>query len=395
MKAPRPLPSAALLAVALVLPSTTPAIGAEPPLTRPRPATPSPLYRTTDLAVSGQGAHTYRIPALTTLPDGTLVAAYDRRNDSAADLPGDIDVMVRRSTDQGRTWSAPEAVADFDGGAGAGDPSLLTDRETGRVFLFHASAPRGVGFRSPGAGNSHDSTTVLHTDYRYSDDGGRTWRARRLTRDLKDPSWLGMFASSGTGIQLSTGRLLQQYALRKADGSMWAASAYSDDHGRSWRLGTPVGPLMDENKTVELADGRIMLNSRTSSTRRRLVAFSHDGGLTYSAPAADDALIDPVNNAALLRYAPDAPPGRARSHWLLFSNTASTTARENLTVRVSCDDGRTWPVARVVSPGPAAYSTLTRLRDGTFGLLYESGPYRKITFARFDGAWLGVNCPTG
>lgn len=391
VRAVRLVAPAMLLAVAAGLPAAP----APPAAAAGRGAVRPPLYETTDLAVSGHGAHTYRIPALTTLADGTLVAAFDRRNDSAADLPGNVDVMVRRSTDRGRTWSAPQAAVDYDDGVGAGDPSLLADRRTGRVFLFHAYAPKGVGFRSAGAGNAHDSTTVLHTDYAYSDDGGRSWRTRRITHDLKDPSWHGIFASSGSGIQLAGGRLLQQYAFRKADGSMWAASAYSDDHGAHWRLGTPVGPLMDENKTVELADGRILLNSRTRGAGRRLVAFSRDGGLSYSAPVADDELIDPGNNAAILRYDPAASPGRARAHRLLFSNTASTGARRNLTVRMSCDDGAHWPFARVVTPGPAAYSTLTRLPDGTFGLLYESGPYRKITFARFDDAWLGGRCPAG
>ncbi|MEV0372106.1 sialidase family protein [Streptomyces sp. NPDC050636] len=389
------LSSGAGLLTAPAAPAAPASPAAEPRAARPRPDVRSPLYESTDLAVSGQGAHTYRIPALGTLPDGTLLAAYDRRNDSAADLPGNLDVMVRRSTDNGRSWSAPRAVVDHDGGAGAGDPSLLVDRDTGRVFLFHAYGPKGIGFANAGAGNAHDSTTVLHTDYSYSDDGGRSWRTRRGTKDLKDPSWHGIFASSGTGIQLSTGRLLQQYAFRKADGSMWAASAYSDDHGESWRMGKPVGPRMDENKTVELADGRVMLNSRTSSTKKRLVAHSRDGGLSYSTPVADGTLIDPVNNASILRYDPAAGPDRARSHWLLFSNTASTKARENLTVRLSCDDGRSWPVSRVVTPGAAAYSTLTRLKDGTFGLLYESGPYKKLVFARFDDAWLGVRCPAG
>ncbi|MFG2136463.1 exo-alpha-sialidase [Streptomyces sp. NPDC048650] len=395
MKA-RPVIAARSLSLAFLLTAGVgPPAAAEPPPPHAStpPHAPAPLYESTDVAVSGQGAHTYRIPALETLPDGTLVAAYDRRNDSAADLPGNVDVMVRRSTDNGRTWSPQQAVADYDGGAGAGDPSLLVDRHTGRLFLFHAYGPKGIGFRNAGAGNDHDSTTTLHADYHYSDDGGRSWRHRRLTQDLKDPSWLGFFASSGTGIQLSTGRLLQQYAFRKADGGMWAASAYSDDHGETWRLGTPVGPLMDENKTVELADGDILLNSRTGSGTRRLVARSRDGGLTYSPPVADDELVDPVNNASILRYDPTAQPGRAPAHWLLFSNTASAAARRNLTVRLSCDDGRSWPVSRVVTPGPAAYSTLTRLQDGTFGLLYESGPYQRITFARFDGAWLGAGCP--
>ncbi|MGW6414605.1 exo-alpha-sialidase [Streptomyces sp. NPDC055055] len=358
-----------------------------------RLTTEEPLFESTVLATSGQGAHTYRIPALDTLPNGTLIAAYDRRNDSAADLPGNLDVMVRRSTDNGLTWSTPQAVADHSGGAGACDPSVVVDRITGRVFVFYAYGPPGIGFFNSGTGNADDSTTTLHADYAYSDDGGVTWTTRRITHAIKNPAWKGMFASSGTGIQLSTGRLVQQYAFRHADGSIWAASAYSDDHGTTWQMGNPVGPLMDENKTVELADGRVMLNSRTSSATTRLVAYSSDGGITYGTPVPDDELIDPTNNAAILRYDATAGARSPASHWLLFSNTASTTTRHNLTVRMSCNDGLTWPTSRVVEAGGSAYSTLTRLADGTFGLLYESGPYQRITFARFNSAWLGADCP--
>jgi len=357
-------------------------------------AASEPLFESTVLATSGQGAHTYRIPALDTLPDGTLLAAYDRRNDSAADLPGNLDVMVRRSTDHGRTWTAAQAIADFDGGVGAGDPSMIVDRETGRVFVFYAYGPPGIGFFNSAAGNANDAVNSLHADYAYSDDGGVTWTSRRITQTIKDPSWTGMFASSGTGIQLSTGRLVQQYAFRKADGGIWAVSAYSDDHGGTWKRGTPVGPLMDENKTVELADGRVMLNSRTSSAKTRLIAYSNDGGITYSSPVPDDELIDPTNNAAILRYDASADAADPESHRLLFSNTASTTTRHRLTVRLSCNDGLTWPTSRLVEAGGSAYSTMTRLADGTFGLLYESGPYQRITFARFDAAWLGADCPT-
>ncbi|GAA3727315.1 sialidase-1 [Spinactinospora alkalitolerans] len=360
---------------------------------RSAPASAEPLFETVDLASAGEGAHTWRIPALEVLPDGTLIAAYDRRNDSAADLPGDLDIMLRRSHDNGRTWTEPQVVADYDDGVGAGDPSLIVDDETGRIFVFYAYGPKGVGFFNSSKGNSNDSTTTLHADYSYSDDGGETWRTRRITEDIKDPSWKGMFASSGTGIQLSDGRLLQQYALNTDDG-VFAAGAYSDDNGETWDMGEPVGPLMDENKTVELADGRVMLNSRTGSGAHRLVAYSEDGGLTYSEPEPDHELIDPTNNAAILRYDEDAPPTTPRAHWLLFSNTASTTARENLTVRMSCNDGRTWPISRVVDPGPSAYSTMVRLKDGTFGLFYERGPYRHLTFVRFNAAWLGQDCPT-
>ncbi|MFF2777446.1 exo-alpha-sialidase [Streptomyces sp. NPDC058052] len=401
MKTTRTAPLLLLLALGAGLLAAPPAPAAGPPSHSEATASrehgrtaEEPLFESTVLATAGQGAHTYRIPALDTLPDGTLVAAYDRRNDSSADLPGNLDVMVRRSTDNGRTWTAPQAIADYDGGIGAGDPSIVVDRVTGRVFVFYAYGPAGIGFFNSAAGNADDATDSLHADYAYSDDGGVTWTTRRITRAVKDPAWKGMFASSGTGIQLSTGRLVQQYAFRKADGSIWAVSAYSDDHGGTWKRGNPVGPLMDENKTVELADGRVMLNSRTSSARTRLVAYSTDGGVTYSAPVPDDELIDPTNNAAILRYDATAGAERPQSHWLLFSNTASTTTRHRLTVRMSCNDGLTWPTSKVVEAGGSAYSTLTRLADGTFGLLYESGPYQRITFARFNASWLGADCPT-
>ncbi|NJD11252.1 MAG: exo-alpha-sialidase [Gemmatimonadetes bacterium] len=386
----------ARLAARLAVPVSAGLIAAGCPKSPVEPAaTAPPFIERVDLAVSGQGAHTWRIPALEVLKDGTIIAAYDRRNDSSRDLPGDIDVVARFSSDQGRTWSAPRVIADHSGGIGVGDPSLLVDRRTGRIFVFYAYAPPGIGFGSAGAGNADSSRTILHTDYSYSDDGGLTWRSRRITSAIKRPEWLGIFASSGTGIQLRSGRLLQQYAFRMADGSIWAVSAYSDDHGETWHAGTPVGPLMDENKTVELSAGRVLLNSRTASTRARLVALSTDGGSSYGPPVPDGRLIDPTNNAALLRYDAAAPRDSPRSRWLLFSNTASTTARERLTVRVSCDDGATWAWARVIEPGAAAYSTMVRLSDGTFGILYERDDYRYITFARFNAAWLGIDCPTG
>lgn len=354
--------------------------------------TAAPLFESTDLATAGDGAHTWRIPALEVLDDGTLIAAYDRRTENASDLPGDLDVMVRRSSDQGRTWTDPQVVVDYDDGVGAGDPSLLVDRETGRIFLFHAHGPDGVGFFNSSDGNSNDSDSILHTDYSYSDDGGRTWQTRRITEDVKDPAWFGIFASSGTGIQMSDGRLVQQYAYDSGDG-IYAVSVYSDDHGQTWRAGEPVGPGMDENKTVELADGRLMLNSRTPEGPYRLVAYSEDGGQTYSDPVPDHALVDPTNNAALIRYDADAAPGTAEADQLLFTNTAHANSRENLTVRMSCDNGGSWPVSKVIDSGAAAYSTIVALGDDEFGVLYERGNVEHITFARFNADWLGEGCP--
>lgn len=375
-----------------------PASAAEPAPTAAT-ASPQPLFETVDLAHSGDdGAHTYRIPALETLPDGTLIAAYDRRNDDASDLPGDIDVVIRRSYDQGRTWTAPQIIAGTGTTVGSGDPSLIVDDVTGRIFVFYAT---GNGFFQSPQGNDNANPNLIHTDYSYSDDGGVTWTVRRITADIKDPDWYGIFASSGTGIQIKhgphQGRLVQQYTLNTTQSgfdSISAASAYSDDHGETWQMGGLAGPAANENKTVELADGRLMMNSRTTATPSRLVSVSDDAGQSWGPLTSDPELVDPGNNAAIIRGNEDATADQPESHILLFSNTAHATARQNLTVRVSCNDGATWPLAKTVEAGPSAYSTILELNDGTYGMLYERGPYAAIVFARFNNAWLGADCPT-
>src|SRR5262249_21951912 len=159
---------------------------------------------------------------------------------------------------------------------------------------------------------------------------------------------------------------------------------YSDDHGKSWKLGGVVGPDCNESQVVELTDGALMLNMRSyRASHRRLVSQSKDGGLTWSKPVEDSALIEPVCQASILRC-----PGAKGA--IFFSNPASTK-REKLTVRLSRDEGKTWPTARELHAGPAAYSCLAVLPDRTIACLYERGeknPYETITLARFPLSWL-------
>lgn len=229
-----------------------------------------------DLAVSGDGAPHYRIPALSVTERGTVLAAYDARP-TLGDLPSNITIILRRSTDDGRSWGAPIIVRRDTAPLGFGDPSLLVDRDTKRIFLFHAAGVR-QGFFGSRAGNDEHDDNVLQADVSYSDDDGLTWRHRRITRQIKNAAWGGIFASSGEAMQVRrgvhAGRLVQQYVVRAA-GRNWAASAYSDDHGATWRMGGLVGPDADENKVVELTDGRLMLTSR--ATPQRKVAWSSDG----------------------------------------------------------------------------------------------------------------------
>ncbi|NEC51368.1 exo-alpha-sialidase [Actinospica acidiphila] len=367
------------------------------PATPAAQAAPAPgTLVSQDIATAGTGSPYYRIPALTRTTKGTLLAAYDARP-TLGDLPGNLGVVLRRSTDGGTTWQAQQVIRKEAAPKGFGDPSLLVDRETGRVFVFYAASVN-QGFFGSATGNDESDPNVLQADYSYSDDDGLTWKHERITAEIKNPAWAGMFAASGEGIQVRNGtykgRLIQQYAIRH-NGANYAVSAYSDDHGATWKMGTPVGPGGDENKTVELSDGRIMLNNR--SAPYRTVAYSSDGGVTYTPFQQDKELPDPANNGSVARFAPDVPASHPRAQWLMFSNTATTNSRSNLTVRLSCDNGQNWPVRKTVESGAAAYSTLTPLGSGTagndrVGLLWERANYQHITYSSFDVQWLGGVC---
>lgn len=335
------------------------------------------------------GYRQYRIPALAVSTRGTVLAAYDGRP-NLDDLPSPIDLLLRRSFDGGRTWEAQQVVRTGTGLQGFGDPSLLVDASTGRILLFHVAGTH-AGFFEAVEGLEPDDA-VQHVDLSFSDDDGATWQHRRITPQLKRPGITGLFAAAGQGMQIHAGsyagRLVQQFVLLD-DGEITAASAWSDDHGETWRLGAAVGPGTNENKAVARDDGTLLLHSR--ATPRRLTAVSRDGGETWSAPRPDDALADPSDNGSLARFdgAPAVALGESGTgSWLISSNNHDEDLRRNTVVRLSHDDGATWPHAVVVCPGSSAYSTVTRLPDGAVGVLYERAGYQEIVFARVDAAEL-------
>jgi sialidase-1 len=219
-----------------------------------------------------------------------------------------------------------------------------------------------------------------------SDDDGVSWaKPAEITKDVKKPGWTWYATGPGVGTRLKNGRLLIPCDSKSEGGKVRESHVIlSDDGGRSWKLGGVVGPNCNEAQAVELADGSVMLNMRSyQANNRRFVALSKDGGETFTEPAEDPTLIEPVCQASILRL-----PGPGGG--ILFSNPASTK-REKMTVRLSRDEGKTWPHAGVLHAGPAAYSCLVVLPDGGIGCLYERGekdPYETITFARFDRAWV-------
>ncbi|MCS6711396.1 exo-alpha-sialidase [Brachybacterium sp. EF45031] len=378
---------------------------AAPALALPDPknprATTHGVYEEQILAKAGDyGVANFRIPALAVAPNGDLLAAYDKRP-VWGDAPSPNSIWQRRSRDGGRTWEPPTVVhAGLETGdrttqTGYSDPSYVVDREAGRVLCFHVFS-KNQGFWGSVYGNDDADRNVLSCAVSISDDSGHTWTHRSVTTVAKPAEVRSTFATSGAGIQLRygphRGRLVQQYAgfVREADGSevVRAWSLYSDDHGETWQRGAFVGRGMDENKVVELSDGTLMLNSRQNPRRGdRWVAYSHDGGETWTEPVREPQLVDPSCNAHITRAFPDAPEGSAKAKVLLFSNANHPTQRRNGTLWYSEDDGRTWIRTRVFQPGACSYSVVTALGNGEYGLFYEAAG-DTLTFARFTLDWV-------
>jgi len=334
------------------------------------------------LFTAGEGGyHTYRIPALVVTTQGTLLAFCEGRKKGRGDS-GDIDLLLRRSTDGGRAWGRAQVVWD-DGDNTCGNPCPVVDGKTGTVWLLMTHNLGGDTEARILDGTSKGTRTVWVTK---SDDDGVTWaKPVEITRDVKKPDWTWYATGPGVGIQTTCGRLVvpcDNYV--KGSKERQAHVIVSDDGGKSWKLGGVVGPDCNESQVVELADGSLLLNMRSyRGTNRRLVAVSKDAGETFARPEEDKALVEPVCQASLLRL-----PGRGGG--VLFSNPASTR-RERVTVRLSTDEGKTWAHAKVLHEGPAAYSCLAVLPDRTIACLYEGGEksaYEMITLARFSHGWL-------
>jgi sialidase-1 len=341
-----------------------------------------------DVFVAGAGGyHTYRIPSVILTPRGSLVAFAEARRAGAGDA-GDIDLVSRRSDDGGQTWSAMEVIGD-NGPNTFGNPCPVIDRATGTIWLLTTHNRGDDAERDILAGTSRGTRTVWVMK---SSDDGRTWSVPvEITTSAKRAGWTWYATGPGVGVQLRSGRLVipANHAVAGTQAHR-AHVLYSDDHGSTWTVGAVSADGTNESQVVELADGRLMLNSRNHPPKAhnfRVVSTSTDGGQTLSAPIEDRSLPEPPAQASLLRYSTAASAGRDR---LLFSNP-SGQKRERMTVRLSYDEGQTWPVLRVLHEGPAAYSCLVVLTDGTIGVLYERGgrsPYERITFARVGLGWL-------
>ncbi|MFC4122906.1 exo-alpha-sialidase [Nonomuraea zeae] len=356
----------------------------------PGPATP--LFEEVTLWDSSTGTlANYHVHALTVLPDDTVLALSEGRHEVCDAGPRDL--LLRRSTDGGRTWSPSQAVVTSADGQSWGNPALVCDRGTGEVFLFY-----NLSARLPENTSCSGDTGVLHVVS--STDGGLTWGQPRVLADLFDHfahQWALHSPGPGHGIQLDNGRLLMNVAHRRvivgntvAERMYGIASVYSDDHGRTWQATGAVPVSADypinEARLVQRADGSVLVNGRAAAggNRQRIVSVSHDRGLTWSAPKLDGSTgqFNAVD-AGLLGYSRDR---------VLFSRP-DAPMRYNMTVSVSYDGAHSFRYSRVVNPGRSYYSDLARLSDGTILLIYgcdgdiASFPL-KVNVCRFNLEWL-------
>ena len=353
-----------------------------------------------DVFVAGKdGFKSIRIPAVLVTKPGTVLAFAEGRAAHADQANNKL--ILKRSRDGGRTWGAVQLVAD-DGANTLNNPTVVEERASGRVLLMYQSYPAGISERDGKIKPGHDGHAIVRNFLVHSDDDGATWsKPLDVTRTTKRPERVTITAvGPGIGIQLTrgphAGRLLMPF--NEGPFGVWEVSAaFSDDRGATWQLGSPAPgalvpngkggqiSLVNEVQMAELNDGSVMLNSRKwGGTAFRKTAVSRDGGTTWSAIEQDKILNDPGCMASLFRYSFTTPTDQSR---LLYSGPDSTK-RENGAVRISYDEGKTWPVKRVLFPGSFAYSVLTRFADGTIGCLYETDDANRLVFARFDLAWL-------
>ena len=339
---------------------------------------PEPLQKITVFSKGEAGYHCFRIPALVMTPGGTTLAFAEGRRDSCRD-DADIDLVLKRSTDQGLTWGPLQVLFD-DGDLSVNQPVPVVNRDTGEVvFLFCKNNQRVFVSRSG--------------------DEGATWsEPREISEQVVDPSWSYLGVGPGHGIQLSSGRLLVSSWGDLSPGPrtwrpagwgkvQFSVAMYSDDHGETWQRSQPLDiDLSDESMSVETVDGRIYMNMRSRQDKLlRAYAWSDDGGETWSEVNFDPGMPEPSVQGSLVRFTTADEHGRNR---VLLVHPSSQTERALLTVRMSYDECRTWPVAKLLHREYSGYSDLAIAPDMTVLCLYESEWHARMILARFTLGWL-------
>ncbi len=358
---------------------------------------PPAMAQTAVFESGKEGYASFRIPAFIKAPNGDLLAFCEGRADNSSDF-GDIDIVMKRSRDKGKTWSTLQVVAD-NGKLQAGNPAPVADftdpaYPRGRIFLFYNT------------GNNHESEVrkgkgLREVWYRTSADNGQTWSDPvNITAQVHRPKtapyhfaedWRCNFNTPGHAMQFQSGQYKGRIfvAANHSAGDPQpkfmeyrAHGYYTDDHGKTFHLSGDVPfPGGNEAMATELSGNKLMMNIRNQqgNIKTRIVAISSDGGAHWDTAYYDHQLPDAICQGSILTIG--AHKGRAV---VAFSNAADTTRRDNLTLRISKDEGKTWTQSHVIDQtgvaGNAAYSDMVLLGKGRIGVLYEKEKYARIIF---------------
>ncbi len=354
--------------------------------------------------VSGEdGFKSYRIPAIVSLPNDDLLAFAEGRVHHSGDF-GDVKIVMKRSSDKGKTWSSIQTVASFDT-LQAGNPAPVVDLDDpkypeGRVFLFYNTGNADESQIRKGNG-------IREVWYKTSTDNGKTWtEAINITLQVDRPyhpkinpkynfreDWRSYANTPGHAMQFQSGKYKGRIFVAADHSSgpprehfmdYQAHGYYTDDHGKTFHLSETVPlPGGNESTAAELSGGRLMMNSRNQrgDIRARIVSISSDGGATWDTTYFDKTLIDPVNEGSILTVGK-----RKGKNIIAFCNAANTQRRDDLTLRISYDDGRTWTKNILIDKSPdskgdfTAYSDIVKISKNKIGVLYERNGYKEIVF---------------
>ena len=360
--------------------------------------------------------HTFRIPGMIVTQDGTILLFAEARRGTGRDPRREenapIDLVMRRSTDNGDTWEPlvviesgyrPNGIrVDF------ADPTPVLDRTTETVFLLYGQWPDIAPITvAPGQDpNSTEGNQVVWV--RSSTDNGKIWSSRNQIVYPDEPHetsdgfyWRQAEPGPGSGIQLRwqddaslNGRLIIPAKRSGSETPDGAATVepfvyYSDDHGKTWQVGnTTSGPDANEDEVVELTNGAVLLDGRPNSGYLRRRHRSYDGGETWGPDMPDTIALTPVDGS-MIRYSAKRE-GHDRDR-ILFSCTLGEDGlnRNNIAIWTSYNEGKSFTNPVQFNTGFAAYSVLQRLQDGTIGLVVETAkeegdPYGGISFYRID-----------
>ncbi len=379
-------------------------------------ANTTPVFEKFDLfAANSNGYTSYRIPGLIVTQRGTLLAYSEARRTGRGDWDA-IDIVLKRSTDGGKTWTEQRRVAEIVGASR--NPAAARESSVNKDGLTYNN-PVAIADRRAGVVHFLFCLEYARCFYLRSTDDGATFAppieiTNSFEQFRKDYDWKVIATGPTHGIQLRSGRLVVPVWLSTSTGKSAHhpsdnAVIYSDDHGKTWKAGGFVGrnapDLIDPSEAVlvELADGRVMFNSRSESkAQRRVISYSKNGVTGWTKPVFHEQLVEPICAASIVRLS--AAPQRNR---LLFANPHNLTRadgdampgksreRKNLSVKLSYDEGITWLINKPIEPDWSGYSDLAVGADGTIYCLYETVTPDKnlfrnttLSLARFNLEWL-------